>query len=176
VYCASSGEAAPEYRDAARELGDRLARDGRTIIYGGSRAGSMGALADGALAAGGRVIGVLPRFLQELEVAHESLSELHIVDDMRARKHRMLASSCAVIALPGGSGTFEELLEAITLKRLGVYRGPIILVNTRNYYRELVAMLDRAIQEGFMRSATPRAWQVVATADEAVSCLPSPRQ
>jgi len=115
VYCASSSRCDPEYHAAARELGTCLAADGRTIVYGGSRIGSMGALADGALAAGGRVIGVLPRFLKDLEVSHGGLSELHVVEDMRARKHLMLSRSEAVVALPGGCGTFEELLEAITL-------------------------------------------------------------
>lgn len=175
VYCASSGASAPEYRDAARELGTLLARDGRVVIYGGSRAGSMGALADGALAAGGRVVGVLPRFLQELEVAHAHLTELHIVDDMRTRKHRMLAAAGAVIALPGGCGTFEELLETITLKRLGAYAGPVIIVNTRDYYRELLALFAKAMREGFMSDSAPRAWEVVATPAEAVARLPPRR-
>ncbi|HUO95686.1 MAG TPA: TIGR00730 family Rossman fold protein [Steroidobacteraceae bacterium] len=173
VYCASSSRCDPEYHAAARELGTRLAADGRTIVYGGSRIGSMGALADGALAGGGRVIGVLPRFLKDLEVSHDGLSELHIVEDMRARKHLMLSRSEAVVALPGGCGTFEELLEAMTLKRLGVYVGPIVIVNTRGYFAPLLALLESAVRERFMDERHLAMWQVVATPVEVIAALAS---
>jgi uncharacterized protein (TIGR00730 family) len=170
VYCASSASCAPEFHAEARELGSLLARAGRTIVYGGSRAGSMGALADGALAAGGRVIGVLPRFLKELEVAHDGLTELHVVDDMRARKHGMLMRAAAVVALPGGSGTLEELMEAITLKRLGIFLGPIVLLNSRGYFDPLLALLDSAIKERFMDERHRAMWGV---ADSAAAVLPA---
>ncbi len=171
VYCASSERCDFAYHEGARRLGGLLARDNRTVVYGGGRVGSMGALADGALAAGGRVIGVLPRFLNDLELAHDGLTELHVVEDMRVRKHAMLTRSQAVIALPGGSGTLEELLEAITLKRLGVYAGPIILVNMRNYYSPLLAMLANAIAERFMQEPSANIWQVVPTPDDVVPAL-----
>jgi uncharacterized protein (TIGR00730 family) len=167
VYCASSGSCDAAYYAAARRLGQLLAADGRAIVYGGSRIGSMGALADGALAAGGRVIGVMPQFLKDLEVAHDGLTELHIVEDMRTRKHRMLSQSQAVVALPGGSGTLEELLEAITLKRLGVFLGPIVLVNSRRYFDPLVALFESAVRERFMDERHLAMWQVV-DAPEAV--------
>ena len=161
VYCASSSSCDPAFHRAAARLGEVLARNGRTIVYGGSRNGSMGALANGALGAGGHVIGVLPRFLKDLEVSHDGLTELHVVEDMRTRKHLMLSRSGAVVALPGGCGTFEELLEAITLKRLGVYLGPIVIVNTRNYFAPLLALLESAVRERFMDERHLAMWQVV---------------
>jgi len=171
VYCASSGSCDPAYPSAARRLGELLAGAGCTVVYGGSRSGCMGAIADGALSRGGRVIGVLPRLLQELEVAHASLSELHIVDDMRARKHRMLAGSDAVVALPGGCGTFEELLEAISLKRLGLFLGPIVIVNVRSYYAPLLALLDTAIGERFMGPRHRDMWTVVDRPEDVLAAL-----
>jgi uncharacterized protein (TIGR00730 family) len=171
VYCASSSSCDPDYHAVARRLGGILARDGRTVVYGGSRIGSMGALADGALAAGGRVIGVLPKFLKDLEVSHDGLTELHVVEDMRTRKHLMLSRSTAVVALPGGCGTFEELLEAMTLKRLGVYLGPIVIVNTRDYFAPLLALFASAVRERFMDARHLEMWQVVAEPEEVVPAL-----
>jgi len=171
VYCASSASCDAAYHQAARRLGELLARDGRTVVYGGSRIGSMGALADGALAAGGRVVGVMPQFLKDLEVAHAGISELLVVEDMRARKHLMLSRSAAVVALPGGSGTFEELLEAITLKRLGVYLGPIIIVNTRNFFAPLLALFESAVRERFMDARHLTMWQVVEIPEQVLPAL-----
>jgi uncharacterized protein (TIGR00730 family) len=171
VYCASSRSSHPHYRDAARRLGEVLAGAGITVVYGGGAVGSMGALADGVLSAGGRVIGVLPRFMAELEWGHPGLSELQLVEDLRTRKHVMLTSSQAAIALPGGSGTLEELLEAITLKRLGLYLNPIVLVNTRGFFTPLVEVLQRAVDEHFMDTRHLKMWQVVATPDEVPAAL-----
>jgi len=173
VYCASSGRCSPEYHAAARRLGELLAAAGHEIVYGGSRIGSMGALADGALARGGRVVGVLPQFLKDLEVSHDGLSELHVVEDMRTRKHLMLSRSAAVVALPGGCGTFEELLEAITLKRLGIFLGPIVLVNTRDYFAPLLELFAAAVRERFMDERHLAMWQVVTTPDEVLAALAS---
>jgi uncharacterized protein (TIGR00730 family) len=171
VYCASSRLAHPDYRAAAGRLGEVLARAGIGIVYGGGAVGSMGALADGALAAGGRVIGVLPRFMDELEWGHKGLSELQLVEDLRTRKHMMLALSQAAVALPGGSGTLEELLEAITLKRLGLYLNPIVLVNTRGFFSPLLTQLANAVEERFMDTRHLMMWQVVATPDEVPAAL-----
>lgn len=171
VYCASSGRCDPEYHAVARRLGERLAADGRTVVYGGSRIGSMGAVADGALAHGGRVIGILPRFLREMEISHDGLTELHVVETMRERKHLMLSKSEAVVALPGGCGTFEELLEAITLKRLGIFLGPIVIVNTRNFYAPLIALFEAAVRERFMDERHLAMWQVVDGPDEVLPAL-----
>jgi uncharacterized protein (TIGR00730 family) len=171
VYCASSRTSHPDYRAAARRLGEVLAAEKLTVIYGGGAIGSMGALADGALAAGGRVIGILPRFMSDLEWGHRGLSELQLVEDMRTRKHLMLTRSQAAIALPGGSGTLEELLEAITLKRLGLYLNPIVLVNTRGFFTPLLHVLDRAVDEHFMDPRHLQMWQVVDSADAVPGAL-----
>jgi uncharacterized protein (TIGR00730 family) len=173
VYCASSRTAHADYRLAARRLGEVLAGVGITIVYGGGAAGSMGALADGALGAGGRVIGILPRFMADLEWGHPGLSDLQLVEDLRTRKHLMLAMSQAAIALPGGSGTLEELLEAITLKRLGLYLNPIVLINTRGFFDPLLEVLRRAVAEHFMDTRHLSMWQVVATPDEIPQALAS---
>jgi uncharacterized protein (TIGR00730 family) len=162
VYCASSQRCDAAYHDAARELGAVLADHGFSIVYGGGAVGSMGALADGALARGGNIVGVLPRFMQELEWGHPRLTELRIVEDMRARKHAMLSQSHGLVALPGGSGTLEELFEAITLKRLGLYLYPIVLVNTRNFFAPLVTLLEHAVAERFMNRRHLEMWQLVS--------------
>ena len=167
VYCASSQACDALYHEVARRLGSLLAKAGWTVVYGGGRLGSMGALAEGALAAGGRVVGIIPRFMQDLEWGHEELSELHVVEDMRTRKHEMLTRASAVIALAGGTGTLEELLEAITLKRLGLFLGPIVIVNTKGYYDPLLAQLAAAIEGRFMDNRHGSLWSVV-TEPEAV--------
>jgi uncharacterized protein (TIGR00730 family) len=171
VYCASSRLAHPDYRAAARRLGEVLAGADIGIVYGGGAVGSMGALADGALSAGGRVIGILPRFMAELEWGHKGLTDLQLVEDLRTRKHMMLTLSQAAIALPGGSGTLEELLEAITLKRLGLYLNPIVLVNTRGFFSPLLTVLANAVEERFMDTRHLMMWQVVATPEEVPAAL-----
>jgi uncharacterized protein (TIGR00730 family) len=173
VYCASSQACDAEYHDVARRLGGLLAAAGRTVVYGGGRAGSMGALADGALAAGGRIVGVIPKFMVELEWGHDDLTELHVVEDMRTRKHEMLTRASAVVALAGGPGTLEELFEAITLKRLGLYLGPIVIVNTRGYYDALVTQLDAAIAGRFMDTRHGSMWTVVATPEDVLPAIES---
>ncbi len=171
VYCASSRSAHPEYREAAHQLGATLAVHGYTIVYGGGAVGSMGALADGALSRGGRVVGILPRFMAELEWGHKRLTELQLVEDMRTRKHLMLTRSRAAIALPGGCGTLEELLEAITLKRLGLYLNPIVLVDTRGFFQPLIEVLSHAVKERFMDERHLGMWQVVARPEEVPQAL-----
>lgn len=171
VYCASSRACDPLYHDVARRLGGLLARSGCAIVYGGGGTGSMGALAEGALAEGGRVVGVIPQFMQELEWGHQGLSELHVVEDMRTRKHEMLTRASAVVALAGGCGTFEELMEATTLKRLGLFLGPIVIVNTAGYYDPLIAQLERAIERRFMNGAHGQMWRVVTEPDEVLEAI-----
>jgi uncharacterized protein (TIGR00730 family) len=171
VYCASSRVSHADYRLAARRLGAVLAGERIRIVYGGGAAGSMGALADGALAAGGEVIGILPRFMADLEWGHPGLTQLQLVEDLRVRKHQMLAMSQAAIALPGGSGTLEELLEAITLKRLGLYLNPIVLVNTRDFFAPLLTLLAHTVEERFMDVRHLSMWQVVATPEEVPAAL-----
>jgi len=171
VYCASSRACDAEYHDVARRLGTLLAQAGCTLVYGGGRAGSMGALAEGALAVGGRIVGVIPKFMVELEWGHDDLTELHVVEDMRTRKHEMLTRATAVVALPGGTGTLEELFEAITLKRLGLYLGPIVIVNTRGYYDPLLAQLDSAIGERFMDARHASMWTVVDGPEDVLAAI-----
>jgi uncharacterized protein (TIGR00730 family) len=171
VYCASSRTCHADFHAEAYRVGRILAENSFTIVYGGGAVGSMGALADGALSVGGQIIGVLPRFMAELEWGHTQLSELRIVEDMRARKHAMLTDSVAVIALPGGSGTLEELMEALTLKRLGIYLNPILLVNTHGFFDPLVELLDHCIRESFMDPRHRAMWQVVPSATELLKAL-----
>ena len=173
VYCASSEQADPAYRTAARRLGERLAEAGCSVVYGGGSAGSMGALADGALARGGEVIGILPRFMADLEWGHAGLSKLELVEDMRERKHRLLTGSDAVVALPGGCGTLEELFEAITLKRLGLYFNPIILLDTLGFYAPLEAFLQQAIAARFMNPEHAAMWQRVAVPEDVLPAIRS---
>jgi uncharacterized protein (TIGR00730 family) len=173
VYCASSRACDAVYHDEARRLGGILAMAGCTVVYGGGRAGSMGALAEGALAMGGRVVGVIPKFMVDLEWGHDDLSELHVVEDMRTRKHEMLTRASAVVALAGGTGTLEELFEAITLKRLGLFLGPIIIVNTRGYYDPLIAQLQVAIDRRFMDERHDSMWTVVGVPEEVLPAIES---
>jgi uncharacterized protein (TIGR00730 family) len=162
VYAASSPQAASGYMDAARELGETLAAGGCSIVYGGGSQGLMGALADGALARGGEVIGILPKFMADLEWGHPGLTHLDLVEDMRERKHKLLAGSDAVVALPGGCGTLEELFEAITLKRLGLYFNPILLLDTNGFYQPLQAFLQQVIEQKFLNPEHAQMWSLVA--------------
>jgi uncharacterized protein (TIGR00730 family) len=166
VYCASSRRCDPAYHAAARRVGEVLVEHGYEIVYGGGASGSMGAVADGALERGGTVRGILPRFMMELEWGHPKLTELRIVEDLRVRKHLMLSESHGVVALPGGCGTLEELFEALTLKRLGLYVNPIILLNTRNYFAPLLELLEHAVAERFMGPRHLEMWQVVDEPEE----------
>jgi len=171
VYAASSQALDQAYVDAAGQLGKILGTAGLEIVYGGGGAGLMGAMANGALSAGARVTGVIPEFLKQVERGHQGLHRLEVVTDMRERKARMLANSDAVIALPGGCGTFEELFEAVTLKRLGQFLGPIILVNTQGYYNLLLEFLQYSVKNHFMNTAHLGLWQVVERPEEVVQAL-----
>jgi hypothetical protein len=171
VYCASSQACDAEFHDVARRLGVLLAAAGCTVVYGGGRAGSMGALAEGALAAGGRIVGVIPKFMVDLEWGHDDLTELHVVEDMRTRKHEMLTRASAVVALAGGPGTLEELFEAITLKRLGLYLGPIVIVNTRGYYDALLAQLEAAVSGRFLDVRHASMWTVVDRPEDVLPAI-----
>jgi uncharacterized protein (TIGR00730 family) len=171
VYCASSRQTEPTYREAARRVGVHLAQSGVAVVYGGGAVGSMGALAEGALSAGGRVVGVLPRFMADLEWGHAGVSDMRLVDDMHARKHLMLTTGDAVVALPGGCGTLEELLEAITWKRLGLYSGPIAILNVDGFYDPLLAMLDRCVRERFMDERHASMWVAVREPEDVLTAL-----
>lgn len=165
VYAASSAQIHPEFLTAAHALGERIAQAGHSLVYGGGSTGLMGAVADGALKHGGEVIGILPKFMADLEWGHPGLTELQLVEDMRERKHRLLTDSDAVVALPGGCGTLEELFEAITLKRLGIYFNPIVLLNTRGYYTALQTFMRQVIDEKFMNAEHIAMWSLVDTVE-----------
>jgi len=171
VYCASSRACDSEYHHVALQLGKLLARQSWFIVYGGGAFGSMGALAEGALSEGGEIIGIIPDFMKELKWAHNGLSELVVVDNLRTRKHLMLSDSDAVVALPGGSGTLDELFEAITFKRLGLYLNPIILVNTRGFFDPCIALLERCIEERFMDARHGTMWSVVKEPEQVIPAI-----
>lgn len=171
VYCASSAHCDPVYRDAASELGHRLAAAGCTIVYGGGAIGLMGALADAALAAGGEVVGIIPRFMTEVEWQHPGVANLEVVEDMRERKHRLLTGSDAVVALPGGSGTLEELFEALTLKRLGLYFNPIILLDTNGFYQPLQRFMEQVVEQRFMNREHLAMWSLVERVEDVLPAI-----
>lgn len=151
VYCGSSGGVGNQFLDAAREAGTYLAERGIDVVYGGGRVGMMGAVANAALAAGGKVYGVIPEKLKTREIAHDGLTELHVVDGMHPRKTMMASMADAFIALPGGWGTLEEVFEVVTWTQLNYHRKPVGLLNIRGYYNHLIAFLDHAAAEGFIR-------------------------
>lgn len=173
VYCASSKQCDPIYLEAAERMGRHLALHQATLVYGGGGAGAMARLAEGALAAGGTVIGIMPRFMVELEWGHKRLTEMRMVDDMRVRKHQMLEGVDAVVALPGGCGTLEELFETITLKRVGQFVKPIILVNTLGFYDRIVAALEHCIAEQFMDQRHRDLWTVVDKPEDVLTAIQS---
>ncbi len=152
VFCGSSPGGLPQYVERAEELGRLLASRGLEVVYGGASVGLMGALADSALAAGGAVIGVIPTRLVEHEIAHAGLTKLHVVETMHARKALMAELSDAVIALPGGTGTLDELFELFTWKQLGLHRKPMGLLDVAGYWQPLLALLEHAVNERFLRS------------------------
>ena len=152
VFCGSSPGRAPEYAEHAGELGRLSASRGLEIVYGGARVGLMGALADAALAGRGTVIGVIPSRLVQHEIAHAGCTKLHVVETMHERKALMAELSDAVIALPGGSGTLDELFELFTWKQLGLHRKPIGLLDVAGYWQPLLGFLEHAVNERFLRA------------------------
>ena len=140
-------------------------------MYGGGGTGLMGALAKSALRAGTVVHGVVPQFLKDMEVSYNGLTSLTVVDDMRERKHLMLKNAAAVVTLPGGCGTYEEVFEALTLKRLGQWLGPIVLVNTDGFYNGLISFLEHAISERFMNDQHTGLWTIVDEPEEVIGAI-----
>jgi len=153
VFCGSSAGARPAYTEAAKAMGRLLAERGIGLVYGGGDVGLMGVVADAALAAGGEVIGVIPRALADKEIAHDGLTELYVVDSMHTRKAMMADLSDGFVAMPGGVGTFEEFFEAVTWTQLGLHQKACGLLNVDGFYSPLEAFIDRAVAEGFIRPA-----------------------
>ena len=152
VYCGSSPGESPEYMEAARTLGRELVKRDITLVYGGAHVGIMGEIADTVLAAGGEVIGIMPKALADKEIAHNGLTELRVVGSMHERKAMMADLSDGFIALPGGMGTLEEIFEVLTWSQLGYHRKPCSLLNIKGYYDSLTQFLDHTVEEGFVKS------------------------
>ena len=171
VFCASSANIDGRYLEAARELGSLLAKGGWRCVNGGGAVGLMGAVTDGALDAGGQVTGVIPKFMVDNGWCYDRLEDVIVTADMHQRKHMMSEMADAVIAMPGGVGTFEELLETLTWRQLGIVKTPVIILNTLGYYDPLLAMLQHAIDEGFMKPSHSRLWTVASTPAEAIASL-----
>lgn len=171
VFASSSEVLHCEYLAAASALGGLLAREGFEVVFGGRSAGAMGAVADSALKAGGKVHGVLPSFMFELGWAHAGLTSLSVVDGMAERQAEMLRGTAAVVALPGGTGTWEEILEAITLKRLGHFLSPIVLVDVRGSFAPLRQGLAMMVREGFLDRRHTMMWSVVSDPADAVEAI-----
>ena len=171
VFCASSANIDERYLADARELGNLLAQGGWRCVNGGGAVGLMGAVTDGTLDAGGEVTGVIPKFMVDNGWCYDRLMDVVVTADMHQRKQMMSNMADAVIALPGGVGTLEELLETLTWRQLGLVKVPIIILNTRGYYDPLLAMLRHAIDEGFMKPSHGQLWQVAATPADAVAML-----
>lgn len=171
VFCASSANINERYMADARELGNLLAQGGWRCVNGGGAVGLMGAVTDGTLDAGGEVTGVIPKFMVDNGWCYDRLKDVVVTADMHQRKQMMSNMADAVIALPGGVGTLEELLETLTWRQLGLVKVPIIILNTLGYYDPLLAMLRHAIDEGFMKPSHGQLWQVAATPADAVALL-----
>ena len=171
VYGSSSSEIAPTFAAAAFELGAMIARAGAGVVCGGGRAGLMQAVTDGALSQGGHVAGVLPAFMMERNWNHPGLTETIVTDSMHSRKAEMLRRAGAVVALPGGIGTFDELFEAMTWQQLGLWSGPIVILNTDGYYDPIIEQLAQSTANGFMRKGCNVDVTVAATAAEAAAIV-----
>ncbi len=160
VFAASSRRVPARYLQAAEDTASVLAANGVKVIYGGGSLGLMGSLANRMIREGGYIRGIIPRFMIDAEWAHQGLNELVVVETMHERKRAFLEATDAVIALPGGTGTLEELMESITLKRLGMLTCPIVLINTDGFYDPLLSFLGKMVEEHFLRPEHQRMWTV----------------
>ena len=171
VFAGSSGRAPEPFVKAARDLGRAIAREGWTLVYGGAKVGTMGALADAALAEGGHVIGAIPRFMMEREVGHSGLAELAVCGSMHERKAWMAERADAFVALPGGLGTLDELFEALTWRQIGLHGKPVIAVDVDGYFAPLGALIERAIETCFVREGDRALLEVVPDVASAVAAV-----
>ncbi|HLJ20813.1 MAG TPA: TIGR00730 family Rossman fold protein [Stellaceae bacterium] len=173
VYCGSSGRVAEAFRESARRTGRLLAEAGMELVYGGGHVGLMGLTADAALAAGGHVVGIIPDFLHDRELAHTKLSELIVVPSMHERKQRMFERADAFAILPGGLGTLDETFECMTWKQLGLHDKPIVVVDVDGYWKPLMALIDHAIGAGFAPVKLRKMVDVVPSAEALIALLKS---
>ncbi|MEM9038805.1 MAG: TIGR00730 family Rossman fold protein [Actinomycetota bacterium] len=174
VFCGSSSGHDGVYRVVAERLGERLARDGHRLVYGGGHVGLMGVVADAAIASGGEVHGVITSQLQGLEVAHEGLSTLDVTGSMHERKARMAELSDGVIVLPGGFGTLDEAFEILTWNQLGIVAMPVVFLDVNDYFRDLLAFVRSTVGTGFVRDDHASMAQRAGDVDEAVTLATSP--
>jgi uncharacterized protein (TIGR00730 family) len=174
VFCGSSTGASPAFAAAATELGATLAAKGIGLVYGGADVGLMGILADAALAAGGEVVGVMPGALVEKEIAHARLTEMHVTSSMHERKALMADLADGFVALPGGLGTFDELCEILTWGQLGMHVKPVVLLDIEGFWGPFVALLDRAVDAGFLRAAHRDLAHRASTVADAIALLREP--
>lgn len=171
VYCGSAGAVDERYREAARELGEALAKAGIELVYGGGRIGLMGVLADAALEAGGRVVGIIPGLLRDAELAHPSASELVIAGSMHDRKRLMAERADAFAVLPGGIGTLDEMFEIVTWRQLGLHDKPVFLVDVGEYWEPLRHLLDHLVAHGFAAPLVPRLLEIVPSVADLMGAL-----
>jgi hypothetical protein len=171
VFASSSSRIDNDYATAASKLGLLLAQAKIDVVYGGGGIGLMGRLADAVLENGGKITGVIPSFMKDEGWDHSSVSEMIITSDMGERKKRMFELAEAIVALPGGVGTLEELSEAMTLKQLGLYKGPIIILNTLNFYKSFIDFLEHMVSGNFLRYEHKGMWEIASTVEEAMSLL-----
>ena len=171
VFASSSSRIDNDYATAATNLGLLLARAKVDVVYGGGGIGLMGRLADAVLENGGTITGVIPSFMKDEGWDHSAVTKMIITSDMGERKKQMFAMADAIIALPGGVGTLEELTEAMTLKQLGLYRGPIIILNTMNFYKSFIEFLEHMVSGNFLRYEHKGMWEVANTAEEVLILL-----
>ncbi len=174
VYCGTNDGSSPAYLDAARALGAAMAARDIGLVYGGGKLGLMGAVADAVLHGGGRVVGVIPQSLVRAELAHTGLSELLVEESMHARKARMAEIADGFVALAGGFGTFEELLEVLTWNQLGFIRKPIVLFDVDGFYAPLLAMFDHAVAAGFIRAEHAALAQRATTVEDVLERVTAP--
>jgi uncharacterized protein (TIGR00730 family) len=160
VYCASSEKIDPKFFEATEKIARALVKKNITVVYGGGARGLMGQLADTVLEEKGRIIGIMPRFMKEVEFHHKDVNEFIFTADMHERKKQFMVGVDALITLPGGCGTLEELLEALTLKRLGIFTKPIVILNLDGYYDPLIEMLEKSIEYNFMGELHRDMWTV----------------
>lgn len=173
VYCGSSSQVNPAFFEAAAKFGKILAENEISLVYGGGSIGLMGEIANSTLAAGGKVTGIIPQFMYDEKWFHPGLTDLIVVETMHERKQKMAEMADALVALPGGCGTFEELLEVITWKQLGLITQPIVIANFENYYQSLLKMFSQSVEEHFMREKHLDMWQVVCSPEEILPAIGS---
>ena len=161
VYCGAASKIDPHFHDLARATGELVAKQGWTLIYGGSRTGTMGSVADGALEANGRVVGYIPRHLEEREQQHTGITECHVVDTMHTRKMAMVNAADAFVILPGGFGTLDEFFEILTWRQIGLHDKAIIIVNDGGFWQPLIDLIKNLLQNGFIQQANLELFQVV---------------